>query len=220
MSAPRGIRNHNPGNIRWGSPWQGLVPDDQRTDKDFCQFISAPWGIRALVITLITYRDTHGLDTIWQIIRRWAPEAENDTTDYIADVCERTGFAPHQRIDVTQHDTAAAMVRAITWHENGEQPYSAAVIDEGLRRAGVLSARAAIRTPVGAGTATAGATGIIAAAVTGYQRAQPLLSAAQQVAAGTGSAGDAGRLAVAALVLLSIAGALYAYWHYHREVSS
>lgn len=24
MTQPRGIRNHNPGNIRWGADWQGL----------------------------------------------------------------------------------------------------------------------------------------------------------------------------------------------------
>ncbi|MEQ2017041.1 structural protein, partial [Photorhabdus bodei] len=36
----RGIRNNNPGNIRWGDDWQGLIPASQRTDKSFCQFVS------------------------------------------------------------------------------------------------------------------------------------------------------------------------------------
>ncbi|ECP9801264.1 structural protein, partial [Salmonella enterica] len=26
MNTPRGIRNNNPGNIRWGDDWKGLVP--------------------------------------------------------------------------------------------------------------------------------------------------------------------------------------------------
>ncbi len=34
----RGIRNNNPGNIRWGDDWKGLVPQAQRTVKSFCQF--------------------------------------------------------------------------------------------------------------------------------------------------------------------------------------
>ncbi|EEG5547188.1 structural protein, partial [Salmonella enterica subsp. enterica] len=35
MNTPRGIRNNNPGNIRWGDDWQGLVAKSQRTDKAF-----------------------------------------------------------------------------------------------------------------------------------------------------------------------------------------
>ncbi len=44
MTASRGIRNNNPGNIRRGDDWLGLVQADKCTDKDFCQF-TAP-GIR------------------------------------------------------------------------------------------------------------------------------------------------------------------------------
>ena len=33
----RGVRNCNPGNIRWKDAWIGLVPMAQRTDKSFCQ---------------------------------------------------------------------------------------------------------------------------------------------------------------------------------------
>lgn len=39
-NSPRGIRNNNPGNIRWGDDWKGLVPKEQRTDKAFCQFVA------------------------------------------------------------------------------------------------------------------------------------------------------------------------------------
>ncbi|EEG5394356.1 structural protein, partial [Salmonella enterica subsp. enterica] len=35
MNTPRGIRNNNPGNIRWGDDWKGLVAKSQRTDKSF-----------------------------------------------------------------------------------------------------------------------------------------------------------------------------------------
>ncbi|EDZ9931984.1 structural protein, partial [Salmonella enterica] len=27
-NSPRGIRNNNPGNIRWGDDWKGLVPKE------------------------------------------------------------------------------------------------------------------------------------------------------------------------------------------------
>lgn len=52
----RGIRNNNPGNIRWGDEWKGLVPETQRTDKSFCQFKSAEYGIRAMIIILRNYQ--------------------------------------------------------------------------------------------------------------------------------------------------------------------
>ena len=44
----RGERNNNPGNIRHGAKWQGLA--STQTDKDFCQFISPEYGIRAIGI--------------------------------------------------------------------------------------------------------------------------------------------------------------------------
>ena len=60
---PRGIRNHNPGNLRKSNdPWQGLAPD--QTDPDFLQFESSKWGIRALARTLISPAFKPGLP--WQ----------------------------------------------------------------------------------------------------------------------------------------------------------
>ena len=31
----RGIRNKNPLNLEWGSPWAGLLPKEKRTDRRF-----------------------------------------------------------------------------------------------------------------------------------------------------------------------------------------
>ena len=79
---PRGIRNHNPGNLRRSAdPWQGLAAE--QSDAEFFQFASAKWGIRALARTLIAYQDRVGLKTIKQMIGRWAPPNENDTGAYV-----------------------------------------------------------------------------------------------------------------------------------------
>lgn len=64
IQTPRGIRNNNPGNIRWGDDWKGLVPKDQRTDKSFCQFTTPEYGIRAMIIILRNYQRKYGLDTV------------------------------------------------------------------------------------------------------------------------------------------------------------
>ncbi|MFJ5159683.1 structural protein [Pantoea sp. NPDC088449] len=126
-SEARGIRNNNPGNIRWGDEWRGLVPESLRSDKSFCQFISPEYGIRAMMIILNHYHTQHGLNTITDIIHRWAPPHESDTQAYIDGVSTVTGIPAQQHIDVTDGTTMLKLIRAIIVHENGYQPYDAAV---------------------------------------------------------------------------------------------
>lgn len=90
MKQIRGIRNNNPGNIRRGSSWKGLVPflvdpsNNQRYyDKQFCQFESMELGVRALIVLLRTYYYKHKLRTIEKIILRYAPLSENNSYSYI-----------------------------------------------------------------------------------------------------------------------------------------
>lgn len=140
MSTPRGIRNNNPGNIRWSDDWKGLVPQDKRTDKSFCQFLDAKWGIRALAKVLLNYRKRQGMpgvgnsgiDTVREIISRWAPPNENDTEAYIQSVAKACGVQPNAAIDLTDKDIMMKMVKAIITHENGVQPYTDAVLLSGV----------------------------------------------------------------------------------------
>ncbi|MBQ0957028.1 structural protein [Serratia symbiotica] len=124
IKPPRGIRNNNPGNIRWGDDWKGLLPDKQRTDKSFCQFSTPEYGIRAMIIILRNYQKKHGINTISGIIHRWAPTSENDTQAYIDSVSQEVGVAPDQRIDVSDSRILMKLLQAIIRHENGSQPYS------------------------------------------------------------------------------------------------
>lgn len=132
----RGIRNNNPGNIRWGDNWQGLVPESQRTDKDFCQFTGPEYGIRAMIVILRKYQQTHGLNTISAIISRWAPTNENDTQAYISSVAQATGVTSDQRIDTSDSRFMMNLIRAIIKHENGEQPYGPDVFAQAISLAG------------------------------------------------------------------------------------
>ncbi|QGF27475.1 structural protein [Pantoea eucalypti] len=120
---PRGIRNNNPGNIRWGDEWKGLVPEAQRTDKSFCQFASPEFGIRAMIIILRNYQSKYGLKTITGIIKRWAPPNENDTQAYILSVVKATGADADKPIDLTDSRKLFPLLQAIIRHENGTQPY-------------------------------------------------------------------------------------------------
>lgn len=116
---PRGLRNNNPGNLRLsGDRWKGLRP--VQTDRDFFQFVSMPYGYRALLITLRNYRIRHGCMTISDFIRRWAPPSENNTGSYILRVCNDlqvpTRFVP----DIRDRSQMCAIAAAISRVENGE----------------------------------------------------------------------------------------------------
>ncbi|KAA1194918.1 MULTISPECIES: structural protein [Photorhabdus] len=126
----RGIRNNNPGNIRWGDDWQGLVPESQRTDKSFCQFISPEYGIRAMIKILHNYNRKYNLKTVGGIISRWAPPNENNTDGYVNRVCKDTGVSCDQVIDVFNKIFMIKIIKAIITVENGSQPYSNEVIDK------------------------------------------------------------------------------------------
>jgi len=122
-SGARGIRNNNPGNIRWGDDWDGLVPKSQRTDKSFCQFTAPEYGIRAMIIILRNYEKKHGLNTVRKIINRWAPPVENDTEAYVNSVAKQVGVDADKVIDVTDSRVMIPLLEAIITHENGSQPY-------------------------------------------------------------------------------------------------
>ena len=182
---PRGIRNHNPGNLRRSAdPWQGLAAT--QTDAEFFQFASAKWGIRALARTLIAYQDRVGLRNIKQMIGRWAPPVENDTGAYVRVVAAAVGVGPEERIDVHDYAVLRPLVLAIIKHENGQQPYTEAEIDAGMVLAGVEPPQrplAKTRTVQG-GQVAAGATvlGLTAEAVRQVEPAIPLLQSLLQVA--------------------------------------
>ncbi|AYA40374.1 structural protein [Xenorhabdus nematophila] len=122
----RGIRNHNPGNIRHGDKWQGLR--DTQTDKSFCQFVTPEYGIRAMLKILRNYERKYGDNTIRQFISRWAPPNENDTQGYIAYVCKSVGIASSTAVNVENITTMSLLVKAIIKMENGQQPYSDEII--------------------------------------------------------------------------------------------
>ena len=179
---PRGIRNHNPGNIRRsGDPWQGLAKD--QNDDAFFQFAEAKWGIRALARVLISYQDKHGLRTVRAIISRWAPPVENKTSSYIDHVARRLGVGADDPLDVHDYRVLRGLVEAIVAHENGQQPYTDAQLDAGLVLAGVAPPEkplAQTRTIKGAQVA-AGATALGAAAEA-VQQLQPAIPLLQRVA--------------------------------------
>lgn len=125
----RGIRNNNPGNIRHGpSQWQGM--SSEQSDDEYIQFDDPVYGIRAMARLLQNYQTRYSLNTIREIITRWAPPIENITKSYIANVSRIVGASPDQEINV--HDAMLPLVKAIITHENGQQPYTDEQIQRGI----------------------------------------------------------------------------------------
>lgn len=117
----RGIRNNNPGNIRKSSEaWQGLAAT--QTDSAFFQFRSMPYGVRAMVKILRNYSTKYGLNTVQDIINRWAPPVENNTNAYVLSVADDMGVQPTDYLNLDNSDVVFSLVRAIIKHENGYAP--------------------------------------------------------------------------------------------------
>lgn len=134
---PRGVRNNNPGNLEASSsnPWIGQTGSDGR----FAKFETPEHGIRALGRNLISYQ-RQGIDTVGEIINRWAPPSDNnDTAAYIKAVCAQLGVTANQPLDASNPDTLQALCAAIIKHENGTQPYSSDQLSTGVSAALGLS---------------------------------------------------------------------------------
>ena len=122
MAIPRGIRNHNPLNIRRTAKdqWKGMA--EVQSDRAFVQFKSLEYGWRAAFYLLTrTYYHKYRLYTIRGIITRWAPSSENDTSAYVDNVSRLTGIDPDEPIGIpSEHPARWMMVGvAMAIQENG-----------------------------------------------------------------------------------------------------
>ena len=119
---PRGIRNHNPLNIRrtGKDQWKGMT--EVQSDRAFVQFKSLEYGWRAAFYLLTrTYYHKYRLYTIRGIISRWAPSSENDTSAYIANVSRLTGIDPDEPIGIPSEKPSRWMAVGVAMaiQENG-----------------------------------------------------------------------------------------------------
>jgi hypothetical protein len=113
-NAPRGIRNNNPGNIRYGdfARSAGAVGADS---GGFAVFSDMQTGVEATAKLLRSYT-ARGFNTIRKIVSRWAPANENDTQAYIAAVAKQLGVSADT---VLSGDQLQGVAGSIFQHENG-----------------------------------------------------------------------------------------------------
>ena len=202
MPTPLGIRNNNPLNLVHvpRNKWQGLA--DPPNEGRFCRFVSPVWGIRAAALNLIAYQDRHGLRTIKALVEKWAPISENDTASYVRSVAQRSGFAATTPLDFHSHNHLRPVIEAMIHFENGVQPYGNEVIDEGLRRAGVMaSVRPLSHTTAGRGGQIAAAS---TAANVGLETTMQTVESARDAVAQASLYVDCLKYALLALTIVGI----------------
>jgi hypothetical protein len=170
---PRGIRSFNPGNIeRTTDRWLGMSAD-QSSDNRFVVFDGPEFGIRALMRLLINYQERHGLWSLRDMINRWAPPIENNTTAYVSHASRLTGYDPDERIDILDADTCLRVTKAIIRHENGDprphgRPefwYDEATYDKASALAGFLVEKKPLSQSRTIGGSVIAATGAAAGAI-------------------------------------------------------
>lgn len=143
----RGYRNRNPGNLDrvQGVRWQGELPlaQEKQLDDRFCVFKTHEYGIRAIIRTLVTYatarkaRDGSAIDTVREVIERWAPPSENKTNAYVNAVARNIGIDPDQPIDIQDPEVMRTLVQAIIAHECAGLQYDDKVIDAAMMMSGL-----------------------------------------------------------------------------------
>jgi len=126
---PRGIRNHNPGNIRSNENYVWRHQSNVDTDG-FCVFSAPEWGIRAMAIILSHYVEYDGVITLAQLIERWAPADDNNTDAYVNAVVGWTGIPANDNLVL--RDEAQPIITAMIKQENGVCPYSIRTIRNGI----------------------------------------------------------------------------------------
>ena len=127
----RGIRNNNPLNIKKTSDiWLGLPPN--QTDNTFFTFSAPVYGIRAATKILINYNKRYNIQSIQQIINRWAPPSENVTNTYVDFVAASVGIPKNIPI-VFNVGMLVKIIKAMIVFENGESPYPHSIIVEGVK---------------------------------------------------------------------------------------
>lgn len=109
---------YNPFNIRTNTQkFQGEVQPS--SNPAFKQFESFPYGIRAGCKILVTYYAKYGLNTIHELIQRWAPPSDgNDTPAYEEFVSKHMGISIYEAFKVTDYNEMMLLADAIGHREN------------------------------------------------------------------------------------------------------
>ncbi len=126
---PRGIRNNNPGNLNYVGQ-SGATLEDHATPR-FARFNSAFEGFAALGKQIKAYYNGTSkaagyqkLQSVEDIISRFAPASENNTQAYINKLSKMLGVGRGDSLNIQDPQVMATLMNGITQIENGKNPYA------------------------------------------------------------------------------------------------
>jgi len=114
---PLGVRNNNPGNIRYNAAnkWVGQTG----SNAGYATFSDPAYGVRAMFSLFRTYINKHGLDTISKFGARWAPASENNTAAWASNVALFSGIAQNAKLNASDQAQMTKLAKGIIGAENG-----------------------------------------------------------------------------------------------------
>lgn len=126
---PRGIRNNNPGNLNYVGQ-NGATLEEHSTPR-FARFNSAFEGFAALGKQIKAYYNGTSkaagyqkLQSVEDIISRFAPASENNTQAYINKLSKMIGVGRGDSLNIQDPQVLATLMNGITQIENGKNPYA------------------------------------------------------------------------------------------------
>lgn len=130
-SAPRGIRNNNPGNLNFAG--QSGATKEGGEGGRFAVFESMEHGVAALYRQLQLYFK-RGVNTLSSIVKTYAPASDGNNVDaYVSALSKATGKGANETIDAGDTSTIARLMKGIVDHENGKGYISSSDIMGGIQ---------------------------------------------------------------------------------------
>ena len=117
-NATAGKRNKNPLNIRYNASNDWFGRDRKEgTPEGFETFISTAHGVRAADKVLENYSE-YGINSVREVINRFAPPNENDTDGYVDFVAKELGIGADDRINLRNPQTRTELLKAMVQMES------------------------------------------------------------------------------------------------------
>ena len=128
---PLNVRNNNPLNIKKDNrfTWRGEVGQDS---NGFVVFDTVENGFRAAYKNLQTYKNKYGLDSIYGIVNRWAPESDsNPVTAYMRFLADSIGAEIDQALTPEHYPN---LILAMSYFEGakGRNAFSLEQVENGI----------------------------------------------------------------------------------------
>ncbi|PIJ43330.1 hypothetical protein [Tatumella sp. OPLPL6] len=139
-AANRNFRNNNFGNLNFVGQ-EGAVLEDTpgKGQARFARFATPEDGFRALANQVSSYANGTSkaagyqqLNTVQDIISKWAPPNENDTGKYIQTISASLGVKPTDKINTADPQVMTKLIRAISTYEGGNPTVSDGYIQNSI----------------------------------------------------------------------------------------